>query len=74
MLSMIRWVGSLWDVWGRGEVHTGLLAVNMRERDHLAVSHRLEENIKMYIHEKGKGGRGWTRLIWLRVGTGDRLL
>jgi hypothetical protein len=36
--------------------------------------HRLEENIKMYILEKGKGGREWTRLMWLRIGTGDRLL
>jgi hypothetical protein len=34
--SRIRWVRSLWDVWGRGEVHTGLSGVNMRERDHSA--------------------------------------
>jgi len=34
--SGLRWVRSLWHVWGRGEVHTGLLGVNMREGDHLA--------------------------------------
>jgi len=33
--SRIRWVRNLWHVWGRGEVHRGLLGVNLRERDHL---------------------------------------
>jgi hypothetical protein len=25
----------MWHVWGRGGVHTGLLGVNVSERDHL---------------------------------------
>jgi hypothetical protein len=49
--SRVRWLGSLRHVWGRGEVHTGLLGVNIEI-----------------------GWRAGTRLIWLRVGTGGRLL
>ena len=26
----------IWHVWGRAEVHTGFLWLNLRERDHLA--------------------------------------
>jgi len=35
--------------------------------------HGMEENIKMYLQEIGWWG-GWTRLIWLRAGTGGRFL
>jgi hypothetical protein len=35
-------------------------------------SHRLEDNIKNGPQEFGLGA--WTRLIWLRIGTGDELL
>jgi hypothetical protein len=31
-----------------------------------------EDNIKMYLQEVG--WRAWARLIWLRIGTGGRLL
>jgi len=33
---------------------------------------RFEENIKIYVQKVGWGA--WTELIWLRVGTGGRLL
>jgi hypothetical protein len=33
---------------------------------------RWEDNIKMDLHEVGWGA--WTRLIWLRIGTGGGLL
>ena len=35
-------------------------------------SHRWEDNIKMDLQEVGWGA--WTGLIWLREGTGGRLL
>jgi len=31
-----------------------------------------EDNIKMYLHKVGMGT--WTGFIWLRLGTGGRLL
>ena len=34
--------------------------------------HKLEVNIRMDLQEVGWGV--WTRLIWLRIGTGDVLL
>jgi hypothetical protein len=37
-------------------------------------SHRLEENIKMSLQEISLGGGEWTRIIWLKLGTGGRLL
>jgi hypothetical protein len=33
---------------------------------------RWEDNIKMDLHEMGCGG--WTRSIWLKIGTGGRHL
>jgi hypothetical protein len=38
--------------------------------------HRWEDNIKMDLHHQvGLAGVGaWTGLIWLRIGTGGRLL
>ena len=71
--SRIKWVGSLWHVWGRGEVHTGLLGGKHEEKTQLGRRiRRLEENIKMSLQEIGWGE--WARIIWLRVGTGGRLL
>jgi hypothetical protein len=32
------------------------------------------DNIKMDLLEIGWGGVGWTRLVWLRIGTGGELL
>jgi len=51
----------------------GFWGVNMRKRDNLAdVFIGWIENIKMSLQEIGWGE--WARIIWLRVGTGDRLL
>jgi hypothetical protein len=38
----------------------------------VTVSHRWEDNTKMYLQEVGWGA--WTGLIWLRIGTGGGLL
>jgi hypothetical protein len=35
---------------------------------------RWEDNIKMDLPEAGWGEEAWTRLIWLRIGTGCGLL
>jgi hypothetical protein len=33
---------------------------------------RWEDNIKIDLQEVGWGGGAWSRLIWLRIGTGGR--
>jgi hypothetical protein len=60
-------------VCGRGEVHTGFWWGNLRKGDHLedpGVDGRI---ILKWIFEKWDEG-AWTGSIWLRIGTGDRLL
>jgi hypothetical protein len=39
----------------------------------LKPKHRWEDNIKIYLQEMGWCGRVWTGLIWLRIGTYDRV-
>jgi len=58
-------------VWG-----WGFWCGNLRERDYLGKPrNRWEDKTKMDLIEVELGGGGaWTGLIWLRTGTGGRLL
>jgi hypothetical protein len=63
----------MWHVWGRGEVHTGLLWENQMEGDRLedpGVDGRI---ILKWIFER-LGGGAQTGFIWLRRETGGGLL
>ena len=64
-----EWYGqSMWHVWETGEVHTGFLWGDPREREHLedlGVDGRI---ILKFSFTKRKGA--WTGLICLRLGTG----
>jgi hypothetical protein len=40
-------------VWGRGDVYTGFLWGNLRERDHFEDRRRWEDNIKMDLQDVG---------------------
>jgi len=58
----------MWQIWGRGEVRTGVWWVDLRDRDHLegvGVGGRI---ILKWIFKKWDG-ETWTGLIWLRIGT-----
>jgi len=62
----------MWHIWGR-EVCTGFWWGNLRETDHLddpGIDGRI---ILRWIFRKWNEG-AWTQLIWLRIGTGGRLL
>jgi hypothetical protein len=63
----------MYHVWGTGEVHTGCWWGDMREGDHLEDSGIDGRIIVKWIFKKWDGG-AWTRLIWLRIGTGGGLL
>jgi hypothetical protein len=63
----------MWQVWGRGEVHTGFWRRDVREGDHLedpGVDLRIILNwiFKKWDEEE------WTGLIWLWRGTSGGLL
>jgi hypothetical protein len=57
---------------GRGEVHTGFWCGDLKERDHLEDLGIDGRVILKGIFKKWDGAR--TGLIWLRIGTGGRLL
>jgi hypothetical protein len=62
----------LWNIWGRGELHTGFWWGNLRKGDHLedpGVDRRI---ILKWIFKKWDGGIPWIDL--LRIGTNDGLL
>jgi hypothetical protein len=68
----MRW-WDMWNMWGRGEVHTGFWVGDQREEDNLkdlGVDGRiiLKRIFKLWY------GETWTGLIWLRTGTGAKLL
>jgi hypothetical protein len=56
-------------VWGTGEVHTGVWWGNLRKRDHLKDLDIDGRKILIPIFKKCDRV-AWTRLIWLRIGTG----
>jgi hypothetical protein len=51
--------------WGRGELYTGFWWGNLRKRLLGRPRHRCKDNIRMDLHEVGRGV--WTGLIWLRI-------
>jgi hypothetical protein len=58
---------------GKREVHTVFLWGDLREGDHL-VDPGLDGRIILKWIFKKCDGWAWTGLIWLRIGTGGRLL
>jgi hypothetical protein len=58
---------------GGGEVYTGFWWGNPSEGDHLEDAGLDIRIILEWVFEKWDGG-SWTGLIWLRIGTGGRLL
>jgi hypothetical protein len=63
----------MWHIWGRGEVHTGLYWGNLREEDHLEDPGVDGRRILKWTSERLDEG-AWTGSIWLRIGTGGKLL
>jgi hypothetical protein len=57
-------------VWGKEEVPTCYWQGNLRERDHLEDPAKDGRIILRWIFRKFDG-MAWTRLIWLRIGTGE---
>jgi hypothetical protein len=55
------------------EVHTGFWWGNQRERDRLEELD-LDGRIILKWILKMWNGKAWTRLLWLRIGTGGRRL
>jgi hypothetical protein len=58
----------MWNVWGRGKVHTGFWLGNLRKREQLenpGVDGRI---ILSWIFRKWDMG-AWTSSMWLRIGT-----
>jgi len=68
----VRWAGHVARV-RRGEVHTGFWWRKLKERDHLE-DLILEGRIIFIFIFKTWDGVAWAGLIWLRIGTGGRLL
>jgi len=60
----------MWHVWETGELHTGLLWGDLKERDHLEDLRVDARIILRWIFQK----RAWTGLVWIRIGTGGGLL
>ena len=54
-------------------MHTGFWAEDLRERDHLG-DPGVDGRIILKCNSKKWDGESWTRLIWLRIGTGGKLL
>jgi hypothetical protein len=54
---------------GRGKGRTKFVWENLMERDNLIYQ---EDNIKMVLKERD--GEAWTRLVWLRIGSGVGVL
>jgi hypothetical protein len=68
----MRWMGHV-ACMGKGRGPCRVLVEKPEEEVPLGrPRHRWEDNIKMYLKEVLLGA--WTRLIWLWIGTGGRLL
>ena len=59
----------MWHLWGRGELHTGFWWEDMRERDRVEDLGVDGRSILRWVLTKWDW-ESWTRLIWLRIGTG----
>jgi hypothetical protein len=62
----------MWPVWETEEVHRGFWCVDLSERTTWKTQASWEDNIKIDVQAVGRDA--WTGLIWLRIGTGGRLL
>jgi len=62
----------MWYVWEIGKVRTWFWWEDMRERDLLEYPGVNGRIVLKWIFRKWD--RGWTGLIWLRIGTGSELL
>ena len=69
---VMRWTGDVAGM-GRGEVCTGFWWGNLRERDHIEDPGVDGKEVLKWIFRKWDG-LIWTRMIWLRIGTGGGLL
>jgi len=58
-------------IWGRGPCR-GLVGIVEGKKPLERPRHRWEDNIKVAVQGNGMGA--WTRLIWLRIGTGGGFL
>jgi hypothetical protein len=66
------WRGK-WHVWGEGRGVYRVLLGNMREREHLE-DLGVDGSVMVKWAFKNSDGRAWPGLIWLGMGTADRLL
>jgi hypothetical protein len=57
----MRWAGHV-ALWARGEAYTGFWWENLRERDHLELRRRWEDNIQMDLQGVGCRGMDWFQL------------
>jgi len=71
ILRTVRWV-ALVALWRTGEVRTGFWWENLRERDHLEDPGVDWIIILKLIYKQWDGA--WIGMIWVRIGTGGRLL
>jgi hypothetical protein len=67
-----RWMGHIAHVGERRGAYRVLVGIPDRKRPLRRPRLRWEDNIKMDLQEVGMGA--WTGLIWLRIGTADKLL
>jgi hypothetical protein len=58
---------------GERKVHIGFWWGNLKEEQHLQDS-GIDGRIMLKCIFKNWDGKAWTGLIWLRIGTGGRLL
>ena len=70
--SRMRWLEHVPRMGDRGRAHTALVGRPGGKRPLGRPRCIWEDNIKMDLQEEGWGA--WTGLIWLKLGTGGRLL
>jgi len=65
-LKKIRDGRSMWHVWGRKKMHTGLYWVSLKEGDHLE-DVRVDGRVILKLILKKCDGRAWAEFKWLRI-------
>jgi hypothetical protein len=68
-----RWLGNVAPI-GVKEVHTLFWWGNLRERDHVEDPGIDGRIMLSRFFKMCNGGRAWTGLIWIRIGTGGKFL